>query len=402
MVHGWTRRWLSAAVAAAWGAGAAGAGDIRIYPTATVESHVVCLGDIAGFSEFEDEFVERLSDLVVYASPPVGGEALVRLDDVRGALADGEFNLAEIRLVGAARCRVTRQAASPSPRAVSLLKTGNKHKAARGGGTAPGSPSERGSRAPDPGGNACGEPSESHAEARARPSADAATLESYMRHYFEARVGEARGRVEVRFSPSCRRALDLDGTAHTFRVLEPEPEEAADAGATARKLGLLTRRVEVTAADGRVETVSIVAEALLVREVVVARSPINLGQIITGRMLKLEERKFDDIARVGLTDLAAALGQEAAEMVRTGDMLESRHLKARPIVRRGEAVTIWRRGGSLMIKTTGKAQSDGMLGQQIKVRRDGSRLSSELIDALVTGPGTVEVTVADTRQQPGR
>ena len=46
----------------------------------------------------------------------------------------------------------------------------------------------------------------------------------------------------------------------------------------------------------------------------------------------------------------------------------------------------------------GKAATDGALGDRIRVRRDGNRRSRDVIDAVVTGPGTVKLVGTDTRK----
>ena len=70
-------------------------------------------------------------------------------------------------------------------------------------------------------------------------------------------------------------------------------------------------------------------------------------------------------------------------------MLEVRSLRAEPLVRRGQYVKILIRGEGVEIRTTGKSQQAGALGDVITVRRDGSRRQQDLIEAMVSGPGLV-------------
>src|SRR5262249_18611388 len=125
------------------------------------------------------------------------------------------------------------------------------------------------------------------------------------------------------------------------------------------------------------------AEVVLVKDVVVARRPINQGQVINGRDLMLEERSFDKLDGVGLQDMNAAIGLESRRFVKQGEMLDAKAIQARPLVRRGDLVKILVKGGGVEIRTTGQAQAAGALGDVIAVRRDGSRRKQELIDVTV-------------------
>jgi flagella basal body P-ring formation protein FlgA len=136
---------------------------------------------------------------------------------------------------------------------------------------------------------------------------------------------------------------------------------------------------------------SVVAEAAVVRDVVVAKRAINRGETIEGRSLKLEQRRFTDASQIGVTDLAAVVGHQARQLIHAGEMLAVRSVEPRPLVKRGDPVTIWMRQGGLVIKAAGRAQAAGSLGQMIEVARDGTRRKQDLIDAVVTGPATVSV-----------
>ncbi|MCZ6698921.1 MAG: flagellar basal body P-ring formation chaperone FlgA, partial [Planctomycetota bacterium] len=143
-------------------------------------------------------------------------------------------------------------------------------------------------------------------------------------------------------------------------------------------------------------TVPVVAEVTLLRDVVVARKPINRGQTIVGRHVRIDERRFDDLSKVGITELSAVIGKQSRRFVRQGQMLSDDSVEIPATVLRGESVTIWHRGSGLQIKTSGKALEAGRLGSRIRVRRDGARRSAEIIDATVTGPGTVELVTDRT------
>ena len=344
----------------AWGAAvmvcalsAAMGGEIRIWPSCVVQGEAIHVGDVADVRGFSVEDREKLRDIIVSAAPKSGGDLVVQSADVRAALSDAHVNLADVSLLGASRCKVSRM--HPA-----VAKLDNK-------------PAARHVRK-----ISFAEGARPH-EIAPRPAT--ATLETTLREFIEARVGETEGKVEIRFSPTSRSALQLEAARHHFDI---RPREQS-------KLGLLTFEVEITGDDVAPKMVPIIAEVALSREVVVAKRPINRGETIEGRNLKLEQRRFTDYSQVGVTDLAAVTGQQARQLIRPGEMLLARIVESKPVIRRGDPVTIWMRQAGLVIKASGRAQASGSLGDRIEVARDGTMRKQDLIEAIVTGPATVTV-----------
>ncbi len=333
------------------------AGDIRIWPTAQVNADVVTLADVAELRGFAPELHAHLAAVIVHGSPRPGQQILLRTADVREALLEAAAPLGDIRLFGSSRCRVSRErppALKPAPRA---RKTG---------GAAPQPPAHKPVRTPPRLGDG-------------EPAAPQHSLEAWLRDYISARVGVKNSRVDIRFSPTCRRFLDLGGKDARFVV---RPQET-------RPLGLQSFEVRIERPGQPPRDVLISADVQLAKQVVVARKPINQGQPITGRDLRLEERLFSDMADIGLEDLSAAVGLESRRFIRPGDMLTARLVVERPLVRRGDHIRILIQANGLQITTSGQAQSDGVLGQTIAVRRDGAKRKQDVIDAVVAGPALV-------------
>jgi flagella basal body P-ring formation protein FlgA len=339
------------------------AGEIRIWPTASVQGKAVLLGDVAELVGFNADISKTLSDTVVYAAPRAGGETAVSVADIRGALTEAGANLAEIQMMGAARCRVTRPAQTklpPQPRSAQPTK-----------------------------------PKYVKKTPRVIPSLDSKpvtgdTLESLLREYISARLADQPGKIDIRFSPVNQRDMALTRAEYHFNIHPKDPA----------KLGLVTFDVKISNPDEDERVVPILAEVSLLREVVIAKREINRGQPIEGRDLSVEERRFTDASALGMQDLNLVVGQRAREFVRGGEMINEKLIEPRPIIRRGEPVTIWMRQGSLVIKTAGRAQQAGSLGDKIEVRRDGTKRKQDLFEAIVTGPGTV--TVGDSTRLASR
>lgn len=349
--HGcWVLTLAAIGATASW-PGAVLAESIRVWPTATVRGDAVTLGDIAELKGFESDTEARLSAIVVQAAPHAGGQVLVLLSDIRGALGDAGANLATTRVFGASRCKVSR---------------------------------------PRPCVQKCVEPAPLQAPAPKivtpeKPIVQAGTLEASLRRFIAARAADRDAQLEIRFSPANRSTLELASPEYTFEI-HPRGDSA---------LGLLSFEVDLVRGGQFERTVPVVAEVTMTKEVVVARRAINRGQTIEGRDLKLEERRFSKLQDIGMTDLAGAIGRRAKAFLQEGTMLAARQVEEKPIVDRGDRVTIWSRRGPLVIKTTGHAQQDGRLGDVISVRRDGVTDRKDLIDAVVTGPATVSLDGAN-------
>ena len=332
---------------------AASGGDIRIWPRGEVTGDTITLRDVAELRDFDPADAQRLGALVVHGAPRHGGMLLVHAGDLRGALEEAKVNLGDVRIFGSSRCKVSR------PRATKVQSA------------------QRPAKSPKPLRRRPPRRSPKDRNDRAEPPSD--SLESALREYIAARLVDDDAKVEIRFSPTARRALALSGPQFQFTVHPPE----------GRKLGLLGFEVDVRETGKPDRTVSVAAEILLVKEVVVARRPINQGQIISGRDVKLQERRFSKVGDMGMTSLSRVIGLQSQRFLKQGTMLKARSLRAEPLVRRGQYVKILIRGEGVEIRTTGKSQQAGALGDVISVRRDGSRRQQDLIEAMVSGPGLV-------------
>jgi flagella basal body P-ring formation protein FlgA len=218
----------------------------------------------------------------------------------------------------------------------------------------------------------------------------ASTLEAVVREYITARIPDRDAKIEIQFNPASRAALQLPAGGHRLE-LKPRRDD---------RLGLISLEAEMTDSNGARRSIPVVAEVWLVKEVVVSRGTINRGKTVSSRDLKLEERRFKCVDDVGITDLAAVVGQQSRRFIKADEMLQPDWIKPKPLVRRGDHVTVWLRRGEVVLKTSGKAQQAGSLGDRIEVRRDGARRRQELIEAVVTGPGTV--TMSQPRQLASR
>jgi flagella basal body P-ring formation protein FlgA len=82
------------------------------------------------------------------------------------------------------------------------------------------------------------------------------------------------------------------------------------------------------------------------------------------------------------------IGQELKRALRSGDVVYNYQLQAPDIIKKGDKVTVITRRGSLSVMSDGIAMGDASKGEKVRVENERS---SRIIQARVTGPGTVEV-----------
>lgn len=349
------RAWIAAAGIAASSASATYAADetsasrepasIRLWPTAVVTSERVRLEDIAQIST-DGRAVNSTLRLCVVSGPiPEGGSTVLTLADVQEAVRVAGIPPTAVLFRGAARCEVSR----PRPMISESAKA----------------PTTRPAR-------------KATIEAKPPAAPPAETLEALLRQQLAARLADLGGTVSVRFTPAARRALALGPPQYHFRV-----HDRSDDG-----LGLVSLAVDVLE-DGRVvDTVAIVAEVELIKPVVVARQAVNRGEVIQAKHLMLAERRFTRMRDIGISDMAALVGQEAGKFIERGDMITPHDVRARALIVRNDLVTVTVRRETAVVSMVAKAMENGTYGQTINVR---SEATGEPFPVVVTGPRTAEV-----------
>jgi flagella basal body P-ring formation protein FlgA len=305
---------------------------IQLWPRSVIAGDRVVLGDAARLDGGSAQQREAVAAMVLRAAPPVGERCTVTLEDVAERLTVAGFNPAEVLLGGATSCELQRV------------------------GRAPGAASQVSGSVVDGG----------------------RTLEDRIRQHIVERTRSIGGRIQIRFGAVSGSALGLCEPTYEFRIHHRSGEQ----------LGLVSLEADVCR-DGEVlQRLPIVANVRAEVPVVVARRPINRGAEIKPEDLVLEPRCFDRVGNVGLTDLSAAIGQQAVGFIDRGETVCGRQLRAMPLVKRGDVVTVRLRQGYIEMESAGKALGSGCYGETIEVRAAGSKAT---FTAKVTGLRAVQV-----------
>jgi len=108
-------------------------------------------------------------------------------------------------------------------------------------------------------------------------------------------------------------------------------------------------------------------------EIVVANRPLQRGSIIAREDLRLEKKNLSFHTSNYFTDLDKVVGRELVHSLQMGYAISDRDLKLPVIIKRGQKVTLLARTDSYEVRMEGKAMTDGVAGQRIKVRNNRSQ-----------------------------
>jgi flagella basal body P-ring formation protein FlgA len=334
--------------------GAAPESIARLHPRAVVTTEQILLSDVA---ELTGPGADLIADSPIAFAPSAGHTRIIALEDLQRAFEKLGANRALWVFRGSSRCEVSRPA--PVRRSFSE-KPGE-------------STSDVGTDARD-------------VTTYGRP---ASTLADVLRDYLRDVVGDLDGEPVAQFSPAAEHVLQLSRPTYDFKVTRR---------GTAR-LGLVPLQVTIYEKDLVKQTLPVLANVALRRNVVVAARSINRNETIEADALRIEEKLFDRPEGLGLTDMTPLLGQRAKRFIKEGSLVNATDTEPVPMVKRNDIVTVWAQRGPLRVKGAARATEEGLYGQRIQVRNDGSR---ETYAVTVVGPKSVEIESPNAAAQAAK
>ena len=127
---------------------------------------------------------------------------------------------------------------------------------------------------------------------------------------------------------------------------------------------------------------------------VVARRCLKPGEVICAADVELRPRRVTTYRDIGVNDLDAVLGQEVARTIAAQGIVLPSMIRKLQIVKRRQLVDVYSRVGSVEVKTTGKALTNGAYGDTISVSFGEKKT---IVQGKVTAPG--EVTVIQKKRE---
>jgi flagellar basal body P-ring formation protein FlgA len=122
--------------------------------------------------------------------------------------------------------------------------------------------------------------------------------------------------------------------------------------------------------------------------VAVAVHAIVAGTVIKESDLKVEEHDVSDLPLGFLDDPAVAVGLTAARPISGGAYVTNQQLVAPKAVQRGQSVTLLADAGGISVRMAGKALSDGLINQRVRVQ---NLSSGKIVEGIARSQEVVEI-----------
>jgi flagella basal body P-ring formation protein FlgA len=122
--------------------------------------------------------------------------------------------------------------------------------------------------------------------------------------------------------------------------------------------------------------------------VVVAAHAIVAGTIIKPSDIKTEEHDVSELPLGFLDEPSIAIGLTAGRPIAGGVYLTNQQLVAAKVVQRGQSVTLLADVGGMSVRMTGRALSDGLMNQRVRVQ---NLSSGKIVEGIARSEQTVEI-----------
>jgi flagella basal body P-ring formation protein FlgA len=122
--------------------------------------------------------------------------------------------------------------------------------------------------------------------------------------------------------------------------------------------------------------------------VTVAAHAIVAGTVLKAADLKIEEHDMSELPPGFLDDPAIAVGLTAARPIAGGAFLTNQQLVSSKAVQRGQSVTLVSDAGGIAVRMAGRALSDGLMNQRVKVQ---NLSSGKIVEGIARSEQTVEI-----------
>ncbi len=126
------------------------------------------------------------------------------------------------------------------------------------------------------------------------------------------------------------------------------------------------------------------------QNVVVSTRPIARGQEFRDGDLIVQRMRITQPGGQVLSSPDQLLGKASQRRMPAGKAVDWRFVEQAKLVRKGDSVVLVANSGSILVKTEGRALSDGAMGEQIRIE---NALSKRVVKARVVGRGKAEVVL---------
>jgi flagella basal body P-ring formation protein FlgA len=328
--------------------------DIAINATGTPQGAVVRLGDVATVSADNSKEADRLAAMPLMPAPAPGTKRFIRMREVQDLLAARGENMDQLRFKGELSVEVASPEKSAPP--VADPAPGETQVARRAAWT-----------------------SGSSTTVAAAPNSDsiAPQVHDELGRQIVDYLTHASGQTaawRVTFNIPGQQLASLPADSSTWKI----------SGGTSPWTG--KQRLLVSFTTGQhVDSFTVPADVSLPTPVVVAIRPIDRGSVVTAADVEVQQRDNTPVGAgrsIPLSSIDKLLGMETTRSIQTGDIVMSDSVQPPVLVKRGDAVTVYARGGGIQVRTVAKARESGSLGQPVQLE---SLDTHKTYDAVITG-----------------
>lgn len=122
--------------------------------------------------------------------------------------------------------------------------------------------------------------------------------------------------------------------------------------------------------------------------VAIAAHAIVPGTVLTAKDVSVEQRDLTGLPPGYLNDPAIAVGLTASRGISGGAVLTNQQLLGAKAVQRGQTVTLIADAGGMSVRMTGRALSDGLINQRIRVE---NLSSGKIVEGIARSEQVVEI-----------
>lgn len=352
------------------------AADIVLQKVVAPRSTVVRLGDVAKINSNDRQEIERLSTIPLFAAPAPGRTRFIRMREVQDLVAGRGEDMNALDFSGERVVEIAPPVVA-DPASQSQLD-----RRAVWAGTS----TVVATSAP-----AAADPTESKRTEARLTDAQALEAENYIKRAVVEHLNRSTGRridwqLVINVSPA-----DLAKVLDAKTALQCSGGVSPWTGQQRMVVAFSTERGPVRV---RLEAVVTVTQA-----VVVATRSVERGRVITAADVAVEEVSElpkESSLHQPIESLDAVIGLEAAKAIREGDTIYTGDFRPQVLVKRGEEIAVFARGGGIQVRTVARARQDGARGELIGVESLGEK---EPFEAVVTGPREAVVFTASEPSQ---
>ncbi len=122
--------------------------------------------------------------------------------------------------------------------------------------------------------------------------------------------------------------------------------------------------------------------------VVVANRPLHRGTTLTADDLRLDRRQIANHLGGYFTSIEEVIGRDVRRSIRMGNIVQQNATDAEKVIKKGEQITLRSGNSRFSVVTSGKALSNGALGDIIRVKNSKSE---RIVEGTVVAPGVVKI-----------